>query len=96
LFNRQPQFLFLLCILASLEWFISGVVTLVIIHDPKNSLIFGFSVLRLLMVAGIWILAVIVLVAALSHVKNKYRWIPLGGLSKLEIFGFPSMPFLLP
>ena len=44
LFNRQPKFLFLLCILASLEWFISGVVTLVIIHDPKNSLIFGFSV----------------------------------------------------
>ena len=89
LFNRQPQFLFLLCILASLEWFISGVVTLVIIHDPKNSLIFGFSVLRLLMVAGIWILAGIVLVAGVIARKKQVSLDSVGRFIQARNLRFP-------
>ena len=89
LFNRQPQFLFLLCILASLEWFISGVVTLVIIHDPKNSLIFGFSVLRLLMVAGIWILAGIVLVVGVIARKKQVSLDSVGRFIQARNLRFP-------
>jgi len=69
--TRQPQFLFLLCLCALLEWFFSGVLTLLITPDPKNSLVFGFSALRLLLVAGIWILAVLLLVAGLIAVKKQ-------------------------
>jgi hypothetical protein len=59
--TRQTRVLFLLSLFASFEWFISGIVTLVITSDPKNSLIFGLSALRLLLVVGIWILAGLVL-----------------------------------
>ena len=68
--TRQPQVLFLLCLIASLEWFISGVITLLITPDPKNSLIFGFSALRLLMVAGILILAGLILAAGILALKK--------------------------
>ncbi len=68
---KEPQFLFLLSLLAFLELFISGVVTLLITPDPKNALLFGFSAQRLFLVAGIWILAIIVLAAGLMARKKK-------------------------
>lgn len=69
--TKEPQFLFLLSLFAFLELAFSGVVTLLITPDPKNALIFGFSAQRLLLVAGIWILAVIVLAAGVMARKNK-------------------------
>ena len=68
---KEPQFLFLLSLLAFLELSISGAVTLLISPDPKNALIFGFSAQRLLLVAGIWILAIIVLAAGVMARKKK-------------------------
>jgi hypothetical protein len=69
--TREPLYLFLLSLFASLELFISGVVTLLISPDPKSALIFGFSTLRLLLVAGIWALAIVVLVAGIIARRNK-------------------------
>ncbi len=69
--TREPQYLFLLSLFAFLELFISGVVTLLIYPDPKSALIFGFSALRLLLVAGIWTLAIVVLVAGVLARRNK-------------------------
>jgi hypothetical protein len=68
---RESQFLFLLSLLAFLELFISGVATLLISPDPKNALIFGFSVLRMLQVLGIWILATCVLVGGIIAHRKK-------------------------
>lgn len=68
---KEPQFLFLLSLLAFLELSISGIVTLIISPDPKNALVFGFSAQRLLLVAGTWILAIIVLVfGGIARTKN--------------------------
>ena len=69
--TREPQYLFLLSLFAFLELFISGVATLLISPDPKSALIFGFSALRLLLVAGIWTLAIVVLVAGVIARRNK-------------------------
>ena len=69
--TKEPQFLFLLSLFAFLELFFSGVATLLIHPDPKSALIFGFSALRLLLVGGIWILAIFVLVAGVMARKNK-------------------------
>jgi hypothetical protein len=69
--TKEPQFLFLLSLFAFLELFFSGVVTLLINPDPKNALIFGFSALRLLLVAVIWALAIIVLAAGIVARKKK-------------------------
>jgi hypothetical protein len=69
--SREPQYLFLLSLFAFLELFISGVVTLLISPDPKSALIFGFSALRLLLVAAIWILAIVVLVAGIISRRRK-------------------------
>lgn len=69
--TKEPQFLFLLCLFAFLELFFSGVVTLLINPDPKNALIFGFSALRLFLVAVIWALAIIVLAAGIVARKKK-------------------------
>ena len=69
--TEEPQFLFLLSLFAFIELVISGMVTLLISSDPKNALIFGISALRLLLVAGTWILATIVLVAGFMARKNK-------------------------
>jgi hypothetical protein len=69
--DKEPQFLFLLSLLVFLELSVSGVVTLLISPDPKNALIFGFSALRLLLVAGIWILAIIVLGVGVKALKKK-------------------------
>lgn len=69
--TKAPQFLFLLSFFAFLELAFSGMVTLLISPDPKNALIFGFSAQRLLLVAGIWILAIIVLAAGVMARKNK-------------------------
>ena len=69
--TKEPQTLFLLALLAFLEIFFSGVVTLLIHPDPKNAIIFGYSVLRLFLVAWIWILATIVLVTGIIARKNK-------------------------
>ncbi len=69
--TKEPQFLFLLSLFAFLELAFSGVMTLWISPDPKNALFFGFSAQRLLLVAGICILAIIVLVAGILARKNK-------------------------
>ena len=69
--TREPQYLFLLSLFAFLELFISGVVTLLITPDPKSALIFGFSALRLLLVVGIFILAIVVLVAGIIARRKK-------------------------
>ena len=69
--TKEPQFLFVLSFFAFLELAFSGVVTLLISPDPKNALLFGFSAQRLLLVAGIWILAIIVLAAGVMARKNK-------------------------
>jgi hypothetical protein len=69
--DKEPHSLFLLSLFAFLELFSSGLVTLLIKPDPKNALIFGFSALRLLLVAGIWSLAIIVLLAGVMASKKK-------------------------
>ncbi len=69
--TREPQYLFLLSLFAFLELFISGVATLLISPDPKSALIFGLSALRLLLVAGIWTLAIVVLVAGVMARRNR-------------------------
>ncbi len=69
--EKEPQSLFILSLLAFLELFLSGLVTLLINPDPKNALIFGFSALRLTLVVGIWILAIFVFVAGVMARKNK-------------------------
>ena len=69
--TKEPQILFLLALLAFLEIFFSGVITLLIHPDPKNASIFGYSVLRLFLVAWIWILAITVLVTGILARKNK-------------------------
>ncbi len=69
--TKEPQILFLLAFFAILEIFFSGVITLLIHPDPKNAFIFGYSVLRLFLVAWIWILAVTVLVTGIIARKNK-------------------------
>jgi hypothetical protein len=70
---KEPQFLFLLSFLAFLELSISGLGTLFISPDPKKAFLFGFSVQRLLLVAGIWILAIIVLGAGVAARKKKLQ-----------------------
>jgi hypothetical protein len=91
---KEPQFLFLLSLLVFLELSVSGVVTLLISPDPKNALIFGFSALRLLLVAGIWIVAIIILGAG---VKARKRKLSLPGWStRIDIFDNPFMPSLWP
>ncbi len=69
--DKEPQSLFLLSMLAFVEILISGIVTLFIAPDPKNSLIFGYSALRLLLVTGIGITAFIVLLAGVTARKKK-------------------------
>ena len=69
--TKEPQFLFLLSLLVFLELLSAGGFTLIIAPDPKSALLFGISALRLLLVAGIWLLAIIVLVAGiLAHRKK--------------------------
>jgi len=106
---KEPQFLFLLSLLAFLELSISGIVTLIISPDPKNALVFGFSAQRLLLVAGTWILAIIVLAAggiartkklsldsAWLVNKNRYLKQTIYGISiALIVWGWLSS-FLLP
>jgi hypothetical protein len=69
--SREPFFLFLLSLLASLELFISGGVTLLISPDPKNAIFLGLSIQRLLLVAGIWTLAACILFAGLFARRRK-------------------------
>ena len=68
---KEPQALFLLALLAFIELFFSGVVTLLIFPDPKSAFIFGYSAQRLLLVAGTWILATIVLAAGIMARRHK-------------------------
>jgi hypothetical protein len=70
--NKEPQYLFLLSLLSFIELFIAGLITLNISSDPKNALIFGISVQRLLLVGGIWIMAITVLVAGILARKKKF------------------------
>jgi hypothetical protein len=69
--TKEPKLLLLISLLAFFDLFISGVVTLFIAPDPKNALIFGFSLLRLLLVVGIWIFAIIVLISGIMAYKKK-------------------------
>jgi len=57
---------------------ISGIVTL-IIPDPKNALVFGFSAQRLLLVAGTWILASLCLLLVGLRARKNYRGFGLAG-----------------
>jgi hypothetical protein len=69
--GKEPKFLFRLSLLSSLELFISGLMTLLISPDPKNALVFGFSLQRLFLLAGIWIFAILVLLAGVTARKKK-------------------------
>jgi hypothetical protein len=69
--GKEPEFLFRLSLLSFLELFISGVMTLLISPDPKNVLILGFSLQRLLLVAGIWVVTILVLTVGVIARKKK-------------------------
>ena len=87
--TKEPQILFLLSLFAFLEVFLSGVITLLIAPDPKNALIFGFSFQRLLLVGGIWILAIIVLIAGIMARKKKATLDSAWRFNKKKILRFP-------
>src|SRR5512137_2563072 len=70
--DKEPQSLLILSLFAFLELLLSGLVTLLINPDPKNALFFGFSALRLSLVAGIWALSVLVFVAGIVAYRNKW------------------------
>ncbi len=69
--GKEPKSLFLLALLAFFELFFSGIATLLISPDPKNALIFGFSAVRIVMVACIWILAVFIFAAGFLARKHE-------------------------
>jgi len=69
--TTEPQFLFLLSFCAFLELAFSGLARLLIAPNPKSALLFGFSVLRLLQVWGIWIIAILILSAGFTARNRK-------------------------
>ena len=52
-----PQFLFILFLLASLELLLSGIFTLLIPSNAEKVLVLGLSIMRCLLILGIWLLS---------------------------------------
>jgi hypothetical protein len=74
--NKEPHYIFILSLVAFLELIVAGIVTLILPSDLKGAIIFGFSLLRLLLVGGIWIQAGVILLLGVRAKRYQLSFNP--------------------